>query len=222
MHVIRGCSWTFSWWDTGSSAQTPAGGGALCFNNTVVDSNFILHRDWELDWPGYKRNNIFAKGDTARWMFTNASNHDYTLRAGSPAIDKGVIVPGYVETFNGTSPDLGAYEFGDSRWVAGADWKDQPWVYPPTAVAAMLPLTCRAAVAAPRLRIANGKLLLSGLGKKSWEITLFDMKGSVVAACARTRKSTAVIALPHQATGMYVAKCRSGDIVSFQRVLYKN
>ncbi|HYK95031.1 MAG TPA: right-handed parallel beta-helix repeat-containing protein [Candidatus Dormibacteraeota bacterium] len=41
--------------------------------------------------------------------FVAASAHDYRLRPGSPAIDRGtVVIPG--ETFLGAAPDIGAYE----------------------------------------------------------------------------------------------------------------
>ncbi len=36
----------------------------------------------------------------------------YALAKGSPAIDKGIVIPNIVETFVGAAPDLGALEFG--------------------------------------------------------------------------------------------------------------
>jgi hypothetical protein len=43
---------------------------------------------------------------------------------GSTAIDAGIEVAGITDGFVGKAPDLGAYEFGRPRWVAGADWRD--------------------------------------------------------------------------------------------------
>jgi hypothetical protein len=43
---------------------------------------------------------------------------------GSAAIDGGVVIEGITDGFQGQAPDLGAYEFGGERWVAGADWQD--------------------------------------------------------------------------------------------------
>jgi hypothetical protein len=43
---------------------------------------------------------------------------------GSAAVDGGVAIPGITDGFRGNAPDLGAYESGGTRWVAGADWAD--------------------------------------------------------------------------------------------------
>jgi hypothetical protein len=43
-------------------------------------------------------------------LFVNVAAQDFHLRAGSPAIDAGVVIPGL--SFNGSAPDLGALESG--------------------------------------------------------------------------------------------------------------
>jgi len=43
-------------------------------------------------------------------LFVNAAGADFHLQANSPAIDAGVAIPGL--SFNGTAPDLGAFETG--------------------------------------------------------------------------------------------------------------
>jgi hypothetical protein len=62
-------------------------------------------------------------------LFTNSTSDDFTLRIGSSAIDKGVMIPNYTrkgisvpahnETVVGSAPDPGAYEFGGEGWKAG-------------------------------------------------------------------------------------------------------
>ncbi len=47
------------------------------------------------------------------WL-TNPTAGDLTLKAGTPAIDAGVVVPNITETYNGSAPDLGAIEAGSS------------------------------------------------------------------------------------------------------------
>ena len=203
-NLLRGVSWTFDWGDTGASAGTPATNGARCFNNTVVDSNMTGHRDWELDWPGYKRNNLMAKSDTAPWKFTDPVNRDYTLRAGSPAIDKGVTVPGWVAAYQGTAPDLGAYEFGEPRWVAGADWKEQPWVYPPpetNIVNGQRQDPARAGINA-RLRMLSGNLQVICPANRPMTIRIFDARGMLMRSIAAPG---GVVSIPMSAipAGMY-------------------
>src|SRR5215216_66305 len=41
----------------------------------------------------------------------NPGAGDFTLLAGSPNIDRGVLIPGINDTFRGSAPDVGAYEF---------------------------------------------------------------------------------------------------------------
>jgi len=54
-------------------------------------------------WTGYE-----SHGMSAAPRFVDPSSHDYHLQTGSPAINRGVVVPG--ESFMGTAPDLGRYE----------------------------------------------------------------------------------------------------------------
>jgi len=54
-------------------------------------------------WTGYDRHGLAAPA-----RFVDRSRHDYRLTAGSPAVDRGVVVVG--EPFGGTAPDLGRYE----------------------------------------------------------------------------------------------------------------
>jgi hypothetical protein len=42
----------------------------------------------------------------------NAADFDFSLKAGSAAIDRGVILPNITDGFAGSGPDLGALEFG--------------------------------------------------------------------------------------------------------------
>ena len=37
----------------------------------------------------------------------------------APAIDAGVVIPGFTDGYLGSAPDLGAYEFGSLAWNAG-------------------------------------------------------------------------------------------------------
>ncbi len=60
--------------------------------------------------------------------FNNAGTFDFTLKSGSPAINTGAVVPSYardgvsIPAFNDPTigaPDMGAYEYGSTKWTAG-------------------------------------------------------------------------------------------------------
>jgi hypothetical protein len=48
---------------------------------------------------------------------------DFGLKANSPAVDAGVVVPGITDDFKGKAPDIGAYERGGTVWKAGSTLK---------------------------------------------------------------------------------------------------
>lgn len=52
----------------------------------------------------------------------DAAHSDYTLAAGSEAIDAGVFVAGINGGYTGAAPDCGAFEFGKEPWTAGHDF----------------------------------------------------------------------------------------------------
>ncbi|WP_369147899.1 RICIN domain-containing protein [Streptomyces sp. R44] len=54
--------------------------------------------------------------------YTAAGSGDYGIEPASPAVDAGTPVPGLTDGYSGTAPDLGAYETGQPRWVAGCSF----------------------------------------------------------------------------------------------------
>jgi parallel beta-helix repeat protein len=58
-------------------------------------------------WTGFD-----STGISTDPRFVNASLHDFTLNAGSPAIDRGIAVPGITSPFAGAAPDMGRFEYG--------------------------------------------------------------------------------------------------------------
>lgn len=53
-------------------------------------------------------------------FFVNANLGKLNLKAGSSAIDAGEIISGITNNYIGAAPDIGAYEFGQKPWQAGA------------------------------------------------------------------------------------------------------
>jgi len=53
-------------------------------------------------------------------LLSGVYSHDYSLRAGSPAIDTGQVIAPLTDGYRGTAPDIGALESGAPPFVAGA------------------------------------------------------------------------------------------------------
>ncbi len=116
-----------------------------CMNN--VFTNRLYFRTPDLDYAShpdenndhFKRNvqvNKAYAGDIydATNLFTSVDRASFDLRpkAGSILIDSGAIVSGVTDGYTGSAPDIGAYEFGGTYWVPGADWLPEHWAAPNT------------------------------------------------------------------------------------------
>ncbi|HQE77842.1 MAG TPA: hypothetical protein PLV38_01715 [Bacteroidales bacterium] len=79
--------------------------------NNLVDFNIS-------DFPALeKRNNL--KFDNI--PLSDIDNYDFRLTEGATdAIDSGIVIPGFSDDFEGTGPDIGAYETAGEFWKAGA------------------------------------------------------------------------------------------------------
>ncbi len=86
------------------------------FSNVNVWNNLGGDDNWEPQSD--KQNNLVVTADA----FVSESNGDFRLKTGAPGIDVGKEIPGITDGFVGASPDIGAYEFGASDWLAGISW----------------------------------------------------------------------------------------------------
>jgi hypothetical protein len=226
----RGFDWTFTFDDT----------SWMCFNNTVVDSvQRGNHSDWEYmcgflpgtqtidpnaPWAGTTNrnlNNLWPTGDTSYWKFTDPVNRDYSLRAGSPAIAKGVVIPGWVTTNGGQPPSLGAYEFGQPRWVAGADWQETSWVYPPLSSSKISRLS--ALPAGPlraSLRVTQGRIEVLAPQCAQGRLMIHDARGALVAARDMLKGKT-IIETNALSAGVYLVRLRQAGVLSTWKVLLR-
>ncbi len=93
-------------------------GGNPIHAGKLVSHNVILPRD------------LTAVFVNAGEKALAAGSFDLRPTPGSPLIDAGRPEPGLTKTFHGAAPDAGAYEAGAERWMAGADWSDEPPVVP--------------------------------------------------------------------------------------------
>jgi hypothetical protein len=183
--VLRCCDFTFS-----------AFGGeqSMCFNNTIVDTSDPVHNDWEFMTTDFKlngppwatpihKNDLYALSDTAPWKFKDPRKRDYSLTAlSTKAIDKGVTIPGYVDAYKGAAPDLGAFEYGDTPWVAGPDWAEVAWVYPPPDLSRGRPLEARNSnrIAPLRMSRMGDYVTLNAPEAQDRTVLVFDTRGQVV------------------------------------------
>ena len=116
-----------------TGAQLNIYNNTFCNTGGVYPRSYITYRATPLD---IQRNNIyrsqliFAAGSAGNLANSLMPNVDpqfngagqgglkYRLRAGSPGINTGMIIPGYTDGSVG-APDIGAYEFGGPDWIPG-------------------------------------------------------------------------------------------------------
>jgi hypothetical protein len=63
-----------------------------------------------IDWSIFRKAAPPIQGEPTRLY--RPEDFDFTLAAGSPAIDAGIVLPGVTDGYAGKAPDLGALEFG--------------------------------------------------------------------------------------------------------------
>ena len=100
-------------------------------SNTIVKNNaadkIANHRtnDVEINFGTYTNNwNGYKESVTLNSILEDTSNNHFYPGLNSPLIDAGTIISNITDQYNnnGTAPDIGAYEKGNSSWTAGHDW----------------------------------------------------------------------------------------------------
>jgi len=86
------------------------------FTNVKVWNNLGSDDNWEPQSD--KQNNLTVTSS----VFVDSENGDFYLNDGSEPIDSGKIISGITDGYSGSNPDVGAYEFGNEKWVAGITW----------------------------------------------------------------------------------------------------
>jgi hypothetical protein len=92
------------------------GGIAASGSSPLTDVWVYNNLSDDSSWPGTDRQNNFT---TATPRFVDAPNHDYRLQRNSPAVDRGRVIKGITDGYQGVLPDVGAYEYG-TMWTPGA------------------------------------------------------------------------------------------------------
>jgi hypothetical protein len=123
-------------WNTGGDSGVRINGptcGHLIYNNTLFNcANVgVLTYDcwpasnpnpafWTSDIYQYTASNNLFLSNSPQTQLVNWTNNDFSLLSNAPAINAGVVIPGFTDGYVGSAPDLGAYEYGSLAWNAGA------------------------------------------------------------------------------------------------------
>lgn len=86
------------------------------FTNVKVWNNLGSDNNWEPQSD--KQNNLTVTSS----VFVDSESGDFYLNDGSEPIDSGKIIAGITDGYSGSNPDVGAYEYGNEKWVAGITW----------------------------------------------------------------------------------------------------
>jgi hypothetical protein len=106
------------------------------FNNTMASTEpgfWYTFHSYPASSPGDSQNNIYraaikpdtpgsndlTSGTDPRFANAGEGGLKYRLQPDSPALDRGAVVAGVTDGYVGDAPDLGAYEYGGTDWVAG-------------------------------------------------------------------------------------------------------
>jgi parallel beta-helix repeat protein len=122
-------------WNTGGDSGIRINGpayGLLIYNNTLfncADAGAYTYDQypasnpdpafWTSDIYEYSASNNLYLANSPQTQLVNWTNDNFTLLSNAPAINAGVVIPGFTDDCIGSAPDLGAYEFGSPAWSAG-------------------------------------------------------------------------------------------------------
>ena len=103
--------------------------GSSDHSGTIVKNNVAMkianHRsnDVEIDFGSYSNNwNGYKEAASITSILSDTSTKDLTPKSGSSIIDAGVAISGITDGYQGSNPDMGAYESGTVSWTAGHGW----------------------------------------------------------------------------------------------------
>jgi len=106
-------------WDAGSSVGRWANGYTVERIKLYNNYSNVPTETAGMDWIGTEFvNNVI----NAVSPFVLEQNGNFSLKSDAYLIDAGVEIPGFTDGYQGAKPDVGAYEYGLDRWMAGSGW----------------------------------------------------------------------------------------------------
>ena len=103
-------------------------------DSSYIYNNFSekmsAHRSNQANIPGIASNNWNGYDNSGVNFWDELDTNTYLPLSNSSLIDGGITVPSISHPLNGTSPDIGALEYGVLPWQAGVDWSPSfyPWM----------------------------------------------------------------------------------------------
>ena len=98
-------------------------------SSTILKNNvagkIANHRsnDVEIDFGTYSNNwNGYKESASITSVLTDTSQKDFSPKSGSAIIDAGAVISGITDGYQGSAPDMGAFESGNVNWTAGHGW----------------------------------------------------------------------------------------------------
>ena len=96
-------------------------GNSSIFNSAALNDfgyPCSCHNASDQRHPGGNQSAIFH-GGLSSLKLVDVAHFDFRPQPSSPLVDKGVVWPPLTDGFVGAAPDIGAYEYGGERWLAG-------------------------------------------------------------------------------------------------------
>ncbi len=92
-------------------------------NRVVISNNIANATSYEVadEWVGTDVSE-FNVIDASSDLYEDPEAGNFVPKEGSPLVDAGEFIEYYTQDVKGSRPDIGAYERGGERWVAGATW----------------------------------------------------------------------------------------------------
>ncbi|VGO12792.1 hypothetical protein PDESU_01346 [Pontiella desulfatans] len=96
-------------------------------DNTLINNLSDVRDWWDSGAGDYTEDetldNVFSNNvQVATSPFVSIEDKNFMPLNHPSIVDQGVDVVGITEGYVGASPDVGAYEYGGTRWIPGADW----------------------------------------------------------------------------------------------------
>ena len=95
---------------------------AVAGDTTIAQNNIFARTKQDSLDVGKRSYNLFNRGVQALRSSQESRQikPEFALQPTSPAIERGVVIPGITDGFAGDAPDIGAYESGREPWKPGA------------------------------------------------------------------------------------------------------